>query len=305
MAKSKMPPDVSTPGDGSSGTPTTPEREILSRLLFDEKGFLEGLAETADRARKFLQIDPHTGHVVLTEEARRLRVSDQVRILLAGRHFALRLNIITDDKMALREIAAELNRPPSGISTELSDLVREGYVVRHEEGVFSMPFHRIDVTLREVEQSKTFAAADTGEPPEPRRTSTRRATRQKADPVVQSMLEKPMDLSAFSWIRDLKTAKDKGLAGLLIAKDAYGVDEMTCGQLETFLTRTFPMQVTRAAINMGFLNIKSTHIAAAIRSGEIAYSLLPLGRQYLLEVASKGGNGASPEPDTSSAAASG
>jgi hypothetical protein len=196
----------------------------------------------------------------------------------------MRLGVVPTEKMNYREIAVELNRPPNGISPELTDLVRDGDLVRDDEGLVSMPFHRIDGTLRELELPQPSAAEESHPTKESaRRNGTRRAPRQRADIVVQAMLEKPVDLSKYAWIPQLPKAMDKGLAALLVAKEEYGVSEMTCAQMATFLTRTFPVDVTRAAINMAFLEVKSSYVAPTFKGKEITYSLLPLGRQYLLK----------------------
>jgi len=274
----------STKEDGPGGNPAKTETAILSKLLFDEEEFLGRLEATTERAMKFLRIEPRTGRVVLQEEAKRLKVRDQIRLLLAGRYFAMKLSLVPNEKMHYREIAVELNRPPNGISPELTDLVRDNDLARDDEGLVSMPFHRIDGTLRELEVAQP-SEGDSPIKEHVRHNGTRRASRQRADPVVQAMLEKPMDLSEFSWIPRLRKAMDKGLAALLVAKEKYDVNEMTCAQMATFLTRTFPIDVTRAAINMAFLEIKSQYVAPSARGKEIMYSLLPLGRQYVLKVA--------------------
>lgn len=275
-------------GDGPGGIPTKTEQTILQKLLYDEGEFLDRLEEIVERAMKFLRVEPRTGRVVLTDDSKRRKVQDQIRLLLAGRYFAWKLGVLPTDKMNYREIAVELDRPPHGISSELSELVRNGDLVRDEDGLASMPFHRIDGTLREVEQTRAFGADDNVSPAEPvRRNGTKRPPRQRSDPVVQAMLEKPVDLSEYAWIKELKTGRDKGLAALMIAADKYNESELTCQQMATFLTRTFPIKVTRGAINMGFLDIKSQYVAPVTRGGEIAYTLLPLGRAYIEKVASQ------------------
>ncbi len=269
------------------GIPGKTEHSILSKLLYDEGEFLGRLEETIGRAMRFFRLEPRTGRVVLSDDAKRRKVNDQIRLLLVGRYFAWKLNIVGTDKMNYREIAVELNRPPTGISPELTELVRAGDLVRDEEGLVSMPFHRIDGTLRELEQTVPGVAVEGESAPvsSARRNGSRRTTRQRVDPVVQSMLEKTVDLSEYVWVKNLKKALDKGLAALHIAKEKYGVNEMTCPQMEVLLTRTFPLKVTRAAINMAFLHVKSEYVAATVRGKEISYSLLPLGKEYLMKAA--------------------
>jgi len=273
--------------DGPGGTPAKTEQDILKKLLYDEGDFLTRLEDTVRRAGRFLGLEKG-GRVVLTDDAKRLRIRDQIRVLLAGRYFAWKLGLVATDKMNYREIAVELNKQPYGISPELTALVRDGDLVRDDDGLVAMPFHRIDGTLRELEQSKTFAVAEGEADLEPvRRNGTRRPARQRSDPIVQSMLEKSVDLSEYSWVTSLKKAQDKGLAALLIANEKYGVNEMTCRQMEALLRRKFPVEATQAAIRMAFLNIKSQYIDSASRGKELVYTLLPMGREYILGVASQ------------------
>ena len=285
--------------DEPSGTAARSEKSILSKLLFDEDDFLRRLEDTIQRALRWFHLEPRTGRVVLSDEAKRLRVRDQIRLLAAGRHFVKRLNLAEAEGMSYREIAEDLDRPPSGVSPELTALVRDGDLVRDEDGQVSMPFHRIEGVLAELEQAKPRVPGELESTSErPRRSATRRAVRQRTDPILQSLLGRPSDLSSYAWIKDLKTARDKGLAALLIAKDVYNFDELTCQQMAIFLTRKFPVKVTRAAINMGFLAIKSQYIAPIARGNEVAYSLLPLGREHIQKTAAEAQRsaGSSPTP---------
>jgi len=69
----------------------------------------------------------------------------------------------------------------------------------------------------------------------------------------------------------------------MIAEDVYGQKELTATQMATFLTRMFPLAVTRGAINMGFLRVRGQYVTAIPRGGEVAYRLLPLGKDSLLK----------------------
>lgn len=287
MTDDDLPEGVGKTGDGPGGTPAKTEQDIIKKLLYDEGDFLTRLEGTIQRAMRFLRLEQQGGRIVLTDDTKRLRVRDQVRVLLAGRYFAWKLGLVASDKMNYREIALALNRPPYGISPELTALVRDGDVVRDADGLVSMPFHRIDGTLRELEQSKGLAVEVEAQGEPVRRNGSRRLARQRTDPVVQSMLEKPVDLSEYSWVPQLKKALDKGLAALLIAKEKYGVTELTCPQMAAFLPRKFPVEVTRAAINMAFLDVKSQYVAPASRGKEVAYMLLALGEQHIRDVASQ------------------
>jgi hypothetical protein len=271
--------------DGPGGTLAEKERKILSKLLFDESKFLNRLEETVQHATNFFGIEPQTGRVVLTAKAKKLKGSDQIRVLLTGRYFAYKLNIIPTDKMNYKEIAAELGRPVGSVSAELTYLIRSGDLQREDEdGLVWIPFHRVDSTLREIESPSDNLTNET-EGEQTTKAAVKRIPRQRADPVIQAMLERVVDLSSYTWMKNVDRALDKGLAGLMIAKDIYGQEQMTCQQLAAFLKRTFPISVTREAISMAFMKVKSQFITPIAHGNEITYSLLPLGRQRIQEVA--------------------
>ena len=274
------------------------KREILGRLRFDEAEFLSGLESTVERAQKYIRIEPHSGRVVLTDLAKSLTVPLQIRLLLVGRYFSRELGDLSTDKMGYKELAAELNRPASGVSTELTDLVREGDLVRNQDGQVFMPFHRVETTLREVDQATGSTAAETPAngsipPSSPVRPAARRRTvTRSTDPELAEILSSGKDTSAYAWIKVLDSALDKGLAGLRVARDVYGKPKMTCLQLEGLLNSVFGVPVTRAAINMAFIKVKGNYILATQTGKEIEYGLLDPGEKYLEGVRNK------PKPGT-------
>src|SRR3989442_9043354 len=158
---SKQADDMSEAGDELSGTPTKAEKTTLERLLFNEQDFLGKLEETINRALGFFQIEPRAGRVILSDVGKRLRGRDQVRVLVAGKHFAWRLGRIESDRMNYKEIATELNRTPGGISNEVSDLVRDRDLTRPQNRSVSMPFHRSERTLKKVEPNRPPGGAAT------------------------------------------------------------------------------------------------------------------------------------------------
>ncbi len=271
-----------TPSDTSGKQDSTPEQSILGRLLYDEEEFLAGLSRLVDRAIEFVRIE-RSGRVVLQDHARRLPVSFQIRVLLIGRYFAQRLNLVPMEKMNYREIATELNRSPGGVSTEISGLVKEGDLVRDENGLVSIPFHRIDSTLREFDSAEGLAARLPAEDTPPGRSERRRSQRQRVDKELQELLASPKDLSTYAYVRNLPRALEKGLAGLLIAREVYSKSSMTCRQIEIFLAKTLSVNVTRASVNMAFLDVRGTYVSPSTSGAEMSYSLLPAGEQFLLE----------------------
>ena len=263
------------------------KREILGRLRFDEAEFLSGLESTVDRAQKYIRLEPHSGRGVLTDLAKSLTVPLQKRLLLVGRYFSRELGDIPTDKMGYKELAAELNRPASGVSTELTELVREGDLVRDQDGLISMPFHRVETTLLEADQANRAPTeelapnGDAASTPSSRPAPRRRVVARKPDAELTEILASGKDISAYAWVKELDSALDKGLAGLQVARDVYAKPKMTCNQLAGVLNSAFGVSATRAAINMAFLKVKGHYVLASPNGKEIEYSLLVPGEKYL------------------------
>src|SRR5213593_1601964 len=86
-------------GNGPGETPAKTETAILSKLLYDEEEFLGRLEATTERAMKFFRIEPRTGRVVLQDWVKQRKVQDQIRLLLAGRYFAMKLSLVPTEKL--------------------------------------------------------------------------------------------------------------------------------------------------------------------------------------------------------------
>jgi hypothetical protein len=274
------------PTPGADKTIAERKREILGRLRFDEAEFLKGLETTVERAQKYIRIEPHSGRVVLTDAAKSLTVPLQIRLLLTGRYFSRELGDISTDKMGYKELAAELNRPASGVSTELTDLVRDGDLARDQDGLVSIPFHRVETTLIEADQaardpSPAGSLSSESSDGMTRRVTRRRGGAKKVDSELAEILASGKDTSSFAWVKDLDSALDKGLAGLLVAREVYGRPKLTCLQLAGVLTSVFGVPVTRAAINMAFIRVKGHFVLATQSGNEIEYSLLTPGERHL------------------------
>ncbi len=265
------------------------ERKILNKLLLDEEDYLKRLEETIDKVLEYLRIESQTGKVILNDSVKRLPVHHQIRTLLIGIYFSHKLAILPDDRMTYKEIAYELGRPASGVSSRLSQLVKDGDIGKDEGGRFFVPFHRIDSTLRElrIEKPRTDEE-DTSKgvskaPGSVERKSARRVRAPRKDEDLAAMLSEEKDLSKYSYIKDLKRALETGLAGLLIARDEYGKVGLGCPQIAEFVRTKFPVHIQSEAINMAFLKKRSEYVSVTKRGHRNSYSLLPLGEAYLRE----------------------
>ncbi|MFI5418649.1 MAG: hypothetical protein ACHQ2Y_07130 [Candidatus Lutacidiplasmatales archaeon] len=285
---------MKVPPAADSGTePVTSEHAdrksaILQRLLYSEDEYYANLDKTVARAENYLKIDPGSGRVYLTTEAQRLTVPQQIRVLLIGRSFAADLGKVGSPRMGYKEIASELNRPPSGVSTELTDLVRDRDVEKDGEGLYFVPFHRVPSTLDEIDRARKNhnsespgdpESASAGTQSEPR--TRRRATRPRASDAVTEMLARPVDVTKYAWVKGLKTGLHRGLAGLLVAREAYSAPSMTCTGLEALLQQQFGIPVSRGAISMAFLAEKGKYVIARPNGREIEYSLSTSGEEFL------------------------
>jgi len=122
------------------------EKEILKKLLVDEKQVIKDLAGLVDKAKDVFVIEKNSGKVIFNEFG---KLSDPQRIcaLLVGRYFAEKLEILEDSSLGISEIANELGRPKTALSGPLKDLIKKGYVEKLSNRKYVIAYHRIKEIL--------------------------------------------------------------------------------------------------------------------------------------------------------------
>jgi len=122
------------------------EKEILKKLLVDEKDVIKDLANLVDKAKDVFVIEKNSGKVIFNEFG---KLSDPQRIcaLLVGRYFAEKLEVLEDSSLGISEIANDLGRPKTALSGPLKDLIKKGYVEKLSNRKYKIAYHRIKEIL--------------------------------------------------------------------------------------------------------------------------------------------------------------
>ena len=142
------------------------EDEILSKLLLNEKQELEQLDRMVDMALLFFQIDSKGHDVVLTDRAKKLPIKDMICAYLIGIYFGskkLKINgipIIESDSKSGNEIAKYLGKKFTSISGRLTELVRDGRIIKDSNGNYSVTYHKIRTIIIELNNDTAGAISD-------------------------------------------------------------------------------------------------------------------------------------------------
>lgn len=118
------------------------EKEILKKLLVDEKDVVKALVSTVDKAKDVFVIEKSSGKVIFKDFG---NLTDHQRVcaLLIGRYFALKLNLLDDSALGTSEIADELGRSKKSISGRIAELSGKGFIERLSNRKYIIARHRI------------------------------------------------------------------------------------------------------------------------------------------------------------------
>jgi biotin operon repressor len=94
------------------------------------------LAELIEEAKGVIAIAPEGPEVLVPKE--KLTDSEALQFYLLGAFIAFRLGKRASDAMSKDELQAKLGKTPKITSTRLSELVKEGSVVRTDEGGYRL-----------------------------------------------------------------------------------------------------------------------------------------------------------------------
>jgi len=121
----------------------TDEKDILEKLLVEEKDVIKDLDDLVDKAKEIFVIEKPSGRIIFKNFG---KLSDPQRIcsLLMGKFFAAKIGLIEDSFMAISEIARELGRPKTTLSKPLGELVKSGYVEKLPLRKYMIAYHRLN-----------------------------------------------------------------------------------------------------------------------------------------------------------------
>ena len=125
------------------------EKEILEKLLIDERETLKRLVE---KSEKILRVDKKTGDTVIIAPRSKLTDRQLISIILLGRYFSNKLNLVPSEVMTIDEIAQKLNLDKDVVSARLSDLKRERIVEMVSRGEYRISYANADTMLDEISE---------------------------------------------------------------------------------------------------------------------------------------------------------
>ena len=125
------------------------EKEILEKLLIDEKETLRRLVE---KSEKILRIDKKTGDTVIIAPRSKLTDRHLISIVLLGRYFSNKLNLAPSEVMTTDEIAQKLNIKKEVVSARLSDLKRERIVEMVSRAEYRISYANVETMLTEIRE---------------------------------------------------------------------------------------------------------------------------------------------------------
>lgn len=274
-----------SPAPDSAPTPGSPDERkarILGKLLASDETYYASLERTTERARRFLTLD-RSGRILLTDLGSAQNVPDQIRLVLMGRKFTADMGIVPGPRIEYSEIAKLLNRPPKGVTTELSEIVRRGEAERPENGVFTVNPARIEGMLDAIESSKSSRryASDTSTqgPRAPPRPAPRRPPR--ADPVLDSVLATQIPAEKYAWVKGEGSALVRGLAALLIARDEAAQGSLSPTEADALLTKKFGLKMGDGGVRSAFRKAKGREVQMVEDGAHVRYALTKIGEQRL------------------------
>lgn len=127
----------------------TEVRDILEKLVVEEKDLTQELAKQVEDAAKIFRIERPSGKVVFKEFGA-LTDKQRIAVVLMGKYFATKLDIISAATLSISEVANELGRPVTALSGPMKDLVRAGFVEYVSERRYKIVYHRIGEIFEKV-----------------------------------------------------------------------------------------------------------------------------------------------------------
>ena len=118
------------------------EKEILSKLLLDEKDVAKELQVLVDRASAYLKIENPSGKIIFQEPGS-LSDTQRISLFLIGKYFAYRLKLIQENAVAISQIAKETSRPLTALSGPMKELSRKGFVQQLEDKRYTIAYYKI------------------------------------------------------------------------------------------------------------------------------------------------------------------
>ena len=130
------------------------ENDILKKLVVEEKDVTKEMAELVEKATKYFRIERPSGRV-LFQDFGSLSDKQRISIVLMGKYFASKLEIIETPMLSISEVGKELGRPMTTLSGPMKELVKKGYVESLPGRKYMIAYHRIKEVFDTVIENKS------------------------------------------------------------------------------------------------------------------------------------------------------
>lgn len=118
------------------------EREVLRKLVIEEKDVTKEMEKLVDEATKIFRIEQPSGRIIF-QNFGGLTDRQRILVILVGKYFANRLSIVENSSLSISEISKELGRPMTTLSKPLGETVKEGFVESLPGRKYKVAYHRI------------------------------------------------------------------------------------------------------------------------------------------------------------------
>ena len=118
------------------------EREVLRKLVVDEREVIKGLADLVEKAKSVFSIAAPSGKIIFQNFG---ELSDEKRILvlLLGKYFARRLGFTETVELGISGIAEELGRPKTALSGDVGNLIKDGLIEKLPDRTYRIAYNRM------------------------------------------------------------------------------------------------------------------------------------------------------------------
>lgn len=131
----------------------TEENEILKKLVVEEKDITKEMEKLVGEAQKHFRIEKPSGKIIF-QNFGSLNDKQRIAIVLLGKYFANRLNMVENPSLSISEIAKEIGKPMTTLSGNMKELVSKGYVEYLPGKKYRVAYHRIKEIFDNVLDTK-------------------------------------------------------------------------------------------------------------------------------------------------------
>lgn len=128
----------------------TNEKDTLKDILVSEEDVIQNLSEIVKKAKEIFVLEEKSGKIIFKNYSK-LTNPQRIFVVLIGKYFAKRLNIINNNSMEISELSEELNIPQTTLSSPLKALKTKGLIL-YDKGKYRINPHRTEEIISSFEK---------------------------------------------------------------------------------------------------------------------------------------------------------